>query len=141
MKTLIESIIGRRGRELMNLPVECENILVPGNVVTIKDGERKTTWDYIVLLKRSCKLLEKLDFVFSKYILLRCKRSNSYGYSYWADVENTFIGPKFPVSERFPQLNIINIKGTIPESEIRSIKTADDLKRIFDVYNLTYETH
>jgi len=142
MRTLQESIIGKRGTPgIGNLPLIYDNIFIPGNVVTIEDSDENTIRDYIVISEDVCNFSFSTDFGNSKFILLRYTECNPSKYAYWTNIKQTIKASRFPVFLTYPENKIINIKGTIPESEIESIRTTNDLKSVFDKYGLRYAQH
>lgn len=140
MKTLQESIIGRRGSESLNLPFKYDDLFVVGNIVTIRDDQDKhKESDYIVITQDTCnlnKIYKNYVFETDNYILLGYKEIGKI--SYWKDIKTTvFDKTHFPISRKFNYISITNIRGTIPLVEIENIETVWDLEKIYKKYNLT----
>lgn len=140
MRTLQESIIGRRGSESLNLPFKYDDLFVVGNIVTIRDDQDKhKESDYIVITRDTCnlnKIYKKYVFETDNYILLGYKEIGKI--SYWKDIKTIlFDKTHFPISRKFNYISITNIRGTIPLVEIENIETVWDLEKIYKKYNLT----
>ena len=124
--------------DLLDLPLEYHNILVPGNVLSIEKSVEKyphRTTDYIVISADNWPyaLHDSISLVLVEYDLRYHNPIRK-----WTNFENDF-------KDNFPRYNveyfyykIINIRGTIPEREFIGMKDADDLKKIYEKHNLAY---
>jgi len=142
MRSIKESIIGKRGSTgFGNLPLEYDNLLTVGNVITIYNEDDHKESDYIVFTKDTCNIHEivaarKYIFKDDDYILLGYTTPNNY--LYWRNITNIMFDRKrFPVSNEFKNVKVTNMRGTIPLSEIKNVVTVRDLGIIFEKYKLT----
>ena len=115
--------------ELYDLPLKYENIFVPGNVLTIKN-DNGTELDWIVVSKDSWFRKISDDKLLVRY--------HDYGnhFTFWYDFGPVF-KPNFPKSVISSEA-ITKIRGTIPKIIFQNMKSIDDLKQIYDKYDLIY---
>jgi len=134
-----------RKETLAVLPLKYENILVPGNVLTIEINE-KCNLDYIVIPiddinpffnKKEHELYDDLGI--SNILVNYNLGNNIKPVEYFARYESSFMSD-FPNANRnWYDYKIIKIRGTIKEDDFHNMKAIDDLKKIYVKYHLTYE--
>jgi len=118
---------------LHELPLEYENVIVPGNVVTLRKFEDDSIRDWIVLSRDKCGLPLDQRFL-DKLFLMRYGEDLSKKYTYMFGWFH-FAEREFPWT---PWDKVIKIKGTLSDSEIYGVKNENDVKSIYDKYNLLY---
>lgn len=130
MKSLKEALVHKHMDANTDLPLKYENILVPGNVVTIE--YKNTIIDHIVITRTSCKYFDKnIEGNKNNIILI-----DMYG-DYWNDF--SFNEKKFPYIGSTNQAKIIGIRKVIPIYEIRTIESKKDIEKLFQKYRLKHE--
>ena len=125
---------------LPELPLKYENIKISGNVLTINNNDACTE-DYIVV--STDDWFEKLPTDSSVILVIYNERARS-DYDWWNDFEIDFYGRNFPTFYKSSYghtyfSEIVKIRGTIPEQELKNLKCGADLKQIYDKYHLAYE--
>ena len=132
MKTLQESIIGRRGshRHFKLKELRCFGDLEYGDIVIIQNHIFPGSKYYIYLPKGICYLLFNTRLREDAFVT--CNRNNNLvPITYWkADGFNHY---DFPLFTR-GNAEIVSYEGHV--QEYNSIKTPEDVKLIFDKYNL-----
>jgi len=124
---------------LPDLPLSYDNILVSGNILTIETimdiHSLNFSNDYIVIEQKDWwyRLHNSVFRVLVRY----CEYSPT-NMSYWTGYEQAFKGSQFPTTNE-NKYRITRIRGTLSKQELHDIKNVDDLKRIYDKYNLTYD--
>ena len=134
MRTLQESIIGRRGSQQgrsKSKELKCFEDLEYGDIVIIQNRALSGSKYYIYLPKGICYLLFNRTLL-REDAFVTCNLNNKMvPLSYWkADGFNHF---DFPFFTR-KSAEIVSREGHV--QEYYSIKTEGDVKRIFDKYNL-----
>lgn len=131
MKTLLESIIGRRGSSIRSKSKDLKSFgdLEYGDIVIIQNRATRGSKYFIYLPKEICY------FLFNNLredAFVTCNLNDKLvPLSYWkADGFNYY---NFPIFTR-GAAEIVSYEGHV--QEYNSIKTREDVKRIFDKYNL-----
>ena len=106
-----------------------KNDLIEGKIVTIEDVDDKNPIDYIIFSKDSYFVKNHFD-VKEPVIITYCEQSIKKYTFHWLD-DFTFT---FPYRNDWEYISRISV-NTI---DVSTIKTAKDLKRILDLYNLKY---
>jgi len=131
MKTLQESIIGRKGSSIRSKSkaLRCFGDLEYGDIVIIQNYSRRDSKYYIYLPKEICSPL--FNFLREDAFVTCNLNDKLVPLSYWkADGFNYYGFPLFAAGAA----EIVSYEGHV--REYNSIKTQVDVKRIFDKYNL-----